>query len=72
MKKIIFTFLTCFSLILISFSLIYSFDNYRSFIPGVSVSGQQARIIPEPVLLLSLGIAMVVLAGLVKRKLPKS
>jgi hypothetical protein len=72
MKKIIFIFLTCFSLILISFSLIYSFDNYRSFIPGISATGQQGIIIPEPVLLFSLGIAMVVLAGLVKRKFLKS
>jgi hypothetical protein len=72
MKKNIFTFLTCFSLILISFSLIYSFENYWSFIPGGSAPGQQARIIPEPVLLLSFGIAMLALAGLVRRKFLKS
>jgi hypothetical protein len=72
MKKIIFIFLTCFSLIFISFSLIYSFDNYRSFIPGMSSAGQQLKtVIPEPVMLFSLGIAMIVLAGLVKRKFLK-
>jgi hypothetical protein len=72
MKKIFFIFLTCFSLILFSFSLIYSLDNFRSLIPGVLAPGQEVRMIPEPVLLLSLGIAMVLLAGLVKRKFLKS
>jgi len=72
MKKIIFIFLTCFSLVLISFSFIYSFDNYRSFIPGMSSAGQHLKTdIPEPVILFFLGIAMIVLAGCVKRKFLK-
>jgi hypothetical protein len=57
---------------LIFFSLIYFFDNYRIFIPGISASGPEGRSISEPSLLLSLGIGTVVLAGWLKRKFLKS
>ncbi|MBM4332318.1 MAG: hypothetical protein FJ117_14060 [Deltaproteobacteria bacterium] len=73
MKKIFFIFLTFFSLILFSFSVIYSLDNHRGFIPEISFWGQHAKIvIPEHVMLFFLGVTMIVLAGLVKKKFFKS